>query len=69
MTFTNKAAQEMRTRIRKMVDMGSVNDYICTDSNLDLEVIVSNDGFVEIGDSTWTCNIEGNNRSYCSAKK
>ena len=48
---------------------GVVNDYICTDSNLDLEVIVSNDGFVEIGDSTWTCNIEGNNRSYCSAKK
>ena len=29
-TFTNKAALEMKTRVRKLVDMGSVNDLICT---------------------------------------
>ena len=29
-TFTNKAAQEMKARVRKLVDMGSVNDLICT---------------------------------------
>ncbi len=30
LTFTNKAAQEMKHRIAKMVDSGSVNDFICT---------------------------------------
>lgn len=30
LTFTNKAAREMKTRISKMVDRGSVNDFICT---------------------------------------
>lgn len=30
LTFTNKAAQEMRHRISGMVDRGSVNDFICT---------------------------------------
>ena len=30
MTFTNKAAQEMRRRIAKMVERGNVNDFICT---------------------------------------
>lgn len=30
LTFTNKAAGEMRQRILKMVDAGSVNDFICT---------------------------------------
>ena len=30
LTFTNKAAQEMKQRISKMVDRGSVNDFICT---------------------------------------
>ena len=30
LTFTNKAAQEMKKRISKMVDRGSVNDFICT---------------------------------------
>lgn len=30
MTFTNKAAQEMKHRIAKMVDRGNVNDFICT---------------------------------------
>jgi DNA helicase-2/ATP-dependent DNA helicase PcrA len=30
MTFTNKAAQEMKQRIVKMVDRGDVNDFICT---------------------------------------
>lgn len=29
-TFTNKAALEMKTRVRKLVDMGNVNDLICT---------------------------------------
>jgi len=30
LTFTNKAAQEMKHRIAGMVDAGSVNDFICT---------------------------------------
>lgn len=30
LTFTNKAAQEMKRRISGMVDRGSVNDFICT---------------------------------------
>ncbi len=30
LTFTNKAAQEMKHRIARMVDRGSVNDFICT---------------------------------------
>ncbi|MCM1153031.1 MAG: ATP-dependent helicase [Muribaculum sp.] len=30
LTFTNKAAQEMKHRIAAMVDPGSVNDFICT---------------------------------------
>lgn len=29
-TFTNKAAQEMKQRVRRYVDMGNVNDFICT---------------------------------------
>lgn len=29
LTFTNKAAQEMKRRISTMVDRGSVNDFIC----------------------------------------
>ena len=30
MTFTNKAAQEMRTRISKLVASGNTNDFVCT---------------------------------------
>lgn len=30
LTFTNKAAREMKRRISGMVDRGSVNDFICT---------------------------------------
>ena len=30
MTFTNKAAQEMKNRIAKMVHRGHVNDFVCT---------------------------------------
>ncbi|MDD6228283.1 MAG: ATP-dependent helicase [Bacteroidales bacterium] len=30
LTFTNKAAQEMKHRISSMVDRGAVNDFICT---------------------------------------
>jgi len=29
-TFTNKAAQEMRNRVRSLVSCGNVNDFICT---------------------------------------
>lgn len=29
-TFTNKAAREMKNRVRRYVDMGDVNDFICT---------------------------------------
>ena len=30
MTFTNKAAQEMKTRIASLVHRGNVNDFVCT---------------------------------------
>ena len=30
MTFTNKAAQEMKLRIASLVDRGNVNDFVCT---------------------------------------
>ncbi len=30
MTFTNKAAQEMKQRISKLVHRGNVNDFVCT---------------------------------------
>lgn len=30
LTFTNKAAQEMKQRISGMVDRGAVNDFVCT---------------------------------------
>ncbi len=30
LTFTNKAAQEMKQRISRLVDGGSVNDFVCT---------------------------------------
>lgn len=30
LTFTNKAAQEMKTRIARMVDAGNFNDFVST---------------------------------------
>ena len=30
LTFTNKAAQEMRQRIHKLVGSGDYNDFVCT---------------------------------------
>ncbi|MDE6772682.1 MAG: UvrD-helicase domain-containing protein, partial [Muribaculaceae bacterium] len=30
LTFTNKAAMEMKRRIASLVDRGSVNDFVCT---------------------------------------
>lgn len=39
MTFTNKAAQEMRNRIRKLSNAGTVNDYICTIHGLCLKIL------------------------------
>lgn len=39
MTFTNKAAMEMRNRIRRLVDMGAANDYICTIHGLCVKIL------------------------------
>ena len=39
MTFTNKAAQEMKSRIRQMVDSGTANDYICTIHGLCVKIL------------------------------
>lgn len=39
MTFTNKAAHEMRNRIRKMVPLENVNDYICTIHGLCVKIL------------------------------
>lgn len=39
MTFTNKAAQEMKSRIRQMVDGGTANDYICTIHGLCVKIL------------------------------
>lgn len=39
MTFTNKAATEMKKRIRKLVTIGSVNDYICTIHGLCVKIL------------------------------
>lgn len=40
MTFTNKAAQEMRTRIGRMVSSGAhVNDFVCTIHGLCVKVL------------------------------
>ena len=39
MTFTNKAAQEMRNRIRKMTDSDTANDYICTIHGLCVKIL------------------------------
>lgn len=39
MTFTNKAASEMKNRIRKLVSMGAVNDYICTIHGLCVKIL------------------------------
>lgn len=39
MTFTNKAAMEMRNRIRRLVNMGSANDYICTIHGLCVKIL------------------------------
>ena len=39
MTFTNKAATEMKNRIRNLVTIGSVNDYICTIHGLCVKIL------------------------------
>lgn len=39
MTFTNKAAQEMRNRIAKMVHQGHVNDFVCTIHGFSVKVL------------------------------
>ena len=39
MTFTNKAAGEMKKRIHKLVSMGAVNDYICTIHGLCVKIL------------------------------
>ena len=38
-TFTNKAAQEMRNRIRKIVNIGNTNDFICTIHSLCVKIL------------------------------
>lgn len=39
MTFTNKAAAEMKSRIRKLVAIGAVNDFICTIHGLCVKIL------------------------------
>lgn len=39
MTFTNKAAQEMKTRISKLVDRAYVNDFVCTIHGFCLKIL------------------------------
>ena len=48
MTFTNKAAQEMKRRISKLVHRGNVNDFVCTIH-----------GFGPVGSLTWYDYIVG----------
>lgn len=38
-TFTNKAAQEMRNRIAKLVTAGNVNDFVCTIHGLCVRIL------------------------------
>lgn len=38
-TFTNKAAQEMRNRIAKLVSAGNVNDFVCTIHSLCVRIL------------------------------
>ena len=38
-TFTNKAAQEMRNRIAKLVSVGNVNDFVCTIHSLCVRIL------------------------------
>lgn len=38
-TFTNKAAQEMRNRIAKLVSTGNVNDFVCTIHGLCVRIL------------------------------
>ena len=38
-TFTNKAAQEMRNRIAKLVTDGNVNDFVCTIHSLCVRIL------------------------------
>lgn len=38
-TFTNKAAQEMRNRIAKLVSAGNVNDFVCTIHGLCVRIL------------------------------
>ena len=39
LTFTNKAAQEMRNRIAKLVSAGNVNDFVCTIHGLCVRIL------------------------------
>lgn len=38
-TFTNKAAQEMRSRISRLVSAGNVNDFVCTIHSLCVKIL------------------------------
>lgn len=38
-TFTNKAAQEMRNRISRLVSTGNVNDFVCTIHSLCVRIL------------------------------
>lgn len=40
-------------------------NFICTDPNSNLEIVIGDDGFTEAGDGNWTCDVEGFGNTSC----